>query len=121
MGLRTVLAALLGVLLLHILLLDSAALAQDRPGRGAVQSVPVAARVPAEPTPAVFDHDPLYLGCLATGSAAVLMLAHPGPGDWAIPGGWHVGVPAVALRLLLGCYYGLLAGMAVSAVGYLWP
>jgi len=90
-------------------------------GSGAFHPRAVSTRVPAEPTRPLLDNNTLFLGCLLTGSAGAMLLAHPTPGDWAVPGGWHIGVPATALRMGLGCFYGVLAGMTVSVVGYFWP
>jgi hypothetical protein len=76
----------------------------------------------SEPPPAPFtprpppfiDQNLVFLFCASGASVGALLTGLPPVIGWIPYAGWPTQLSALALRMGLGCYYGLVAGVATS-------
>ena len=64
--------------------------------------------------PPFIDQNVVFLSCASGASLGALITGLPPVMGWIPYSGWPTQVSSLALRMGLGCYYGLMAGVAAS-------
>ena len=64
--------------------------------------------------PPFIDKNVVFLSCASGSSVGALITGLPPVMGWIPYAGWPTQVTSLALRMALGCYYGLMAGVAAS-------
>ena len=64
--------------------------------------------------PPFIDQNVVFLTCASGASLGALVTGLPPVMGWIPYSGWPTQVTSLALRMALGCYYGLMAGVAAS-------
>ncbi len=66
------------------------------------------------PNPPFIDQNVVFLFCASGASLGALLTGLPPVIGWIPYSGWPTQLGSLALRMGLGCYYGLVAGVATS-------
>ena len=64
--------------------------------------------------PPFIDNNVVFLSCASGASVGAFITGLPPVMGWIPYAGWPTQVTSLALRMGLGCYYGLMAGVAAS-------